>query len=1039
MKLPELGVRRPVLTFMIFLGIFLLGFVSLTRIPIDIMPEIEFPSISVVTMYNGASAEDIENQITKTIEQNVSTVTNVKEVTSISEENVSVVTLNFNWGTDIDNVASDVRQAIDFASPYLPEDSEDPMIIKFDMSMMPVIFFAITADESYSDLQNILERNFTDPLRRIPGVALTQIIGAPQREIQINVDKKRLEAYNISISNITNIIASENVTMPAGKLKMGKTHFNIRVPGEFKTLYEIRKLIVGNANGTPIYLENIAEVKDSFKDIDRIVRINKKRGVIVLLQKQSDANTVTVAERVRAAIPRIEKNLPDDIEVNIVMDSSEFIEQSVTNLGTTIFYALFFVIIVVFIFLREIRGSIIIAITIPFALIIAFIYLFVGDHTINIMSLSALAIAIGMVVDNAIVIYENIYRHRSEFKEPKKESAIFGSSEVGLAIMASTITTISIFLPIMFVGGITGILFKELAIVVIIVLAASLFSSLTLTPMLASKFIKLPEEIKRKEGFIKNFKETSEKWFRKLDDFYTSSLNWSLNHRKFVLITGIIVFGLSLFMIKYVGTEFIPASDEGQLYGTIELPAGTRIEETDKIMKKVEDIIEKEVPEKRIMFARTGVSESGFGAAMGRRSDVNIITVGGRLVEKSERERSDKEIAQDVKKLVSKIPGIKSIDFSNQSSFDEAFSGGKPVVIEIYGYDLNKTDKVANNIKKLAESIPGLTDVTISREERKPELWVEIDRQKASSVGLNISQIANTIRTKFYGKIATKYREQKDEYDVFVNLEESDRSTIDDLKNIFLINPAGRKIPITSIARITERKGPVILERKDQERVIYVRGGLYKRPLGDVIGDLKRGLEKIDIPEDIYIEIGGSAEEQQEAFGVLLFALFMGIILIYMVLAAQFESLLDPFIIMFSVPFAIIGVIWALFITGKTLSIISFVGMIMLIGIVVNNAIVLVDYINIIRARGKDLKDAILYTGPRRLRPVLMTAFTTILGLSPLALRTGEGSEIWSPLAISLIGGLLVSTMVTLIFVPTLYSVFQEKSKRFRKQPLNGR
>lgn len=1029
MKLPEFGVRRPVFTTMIFLGLVVLGVASLVQLPIDLLPKIELPTMTVVTIYPGASPEDIETKVTKVIEEQVSTTPSIKEVTSISEENISAVTIRFEWGTDMDEAAADVRQRLDIAERMLPEDVEKPMLIKMDPSMMPIIAFGVTAKESYPKLRHLIEKKFCDPLKRVPGVAMTLVIGGPEREIQIDVDRGRLEAYHLSISQITGILAAENLTLPAGNIKLGKLDYTIRVPGEFGGVEEIRDIVVGNFGGVPVYLKDVADVKDSFKRIDRKVRVNGEPGLIVMVQKQSGANTVEVARRVREALPELQRRLPPDVKIATIFDSSEFIVRSINNLLSTIGWALLFVMLVVFFFLREIRGSIIIATTIPVALICAFIFLFAGGYTINVMSLAAIAIALGMVVDNAIVIYENIYRHRTEGESPR-EASIFGASEVGTAVMASTLTTVAIFFPIIFVKGITGILFKELGIAVMIVMAASLFTALTLTPMLSSQFMRLPSA-EGHRGIVRRFHDFSERWFRGLEVRYRKVLRWALDHRKATVAVGLGVFLLSLAMLKFVGTEFMPAADQGEVMGTVKLPVGTRVEETDKVMAKIEKILQEDVPEREMMFARCGVSETGMESMMGQRSDTYIIRFGASLVPKNRRHRSDREIALALSERIRKIPGVVSVDFSGQDEMQAMMTGGlKPVTVEIYGYDIARTDSFAAEVKELMEGIPGLTDVTVSREKGRPEIWVEVDRRKAAALGLNMATIASTLRTKFYGQTATKYREAGEEYDIFVRLRDSDRITLDDIGDAFVTSPLGRQVRIRNIARIEERRGPVVIERKDQARVVYVGANYYGRSLGEVVADLKDGLVKMGIPDGIDVKIGGSAKEQAESFKWLGIALVAGILLVYMVMAAQFESFVDPFVILFSIPFAVTGVIWALLITGKTLNIISFVGMIMLVGIVVNNAIVLVDYINIMRARGFGLREAILVTGPRRLRPVLMTAFTTIFALLPLALRTGEGSELWSPLAVSVMGGLLVSTLVTLVFVPVMYSIFEARVKR---------
>lgn len=1027
MKLSEFGVNRPVFTAMIFFGVLLIGIIAFIQLPVDIMPDLEFPSLSIITMYQGAATEEVESRVTQIIEGNVSTIPGLKEVNSVSQENLSAITLGFEWGMNLDEAANDVRQQLDMATQFLPEDAEKPMIVKFDFSMMPIAFFGINAEESYANLYDIVDERFCNAIRRIPGVAMTVMIGGLQREIKVNVDRHRLEAYHLSINQIAGILASENISQSAGNLKVGRTDYVIRVPGEFESLDEINKVIIGMQNGSPIYLKDIAVVEDSFKDIDSRVRMDRRSGLMVMVQKQSDANTVEVVDRIKKALPDIERTLPPDVKVILVMDTSEFIERSINNLTETLLWALLFVSLVVFLFLREVRGSFIVVTSIPFSLIIAFIFLYIGGFTINMMSLSAIAIAVGMVVDMAIVIYENIYRHRTEEEESRKEAAIFGADEVGLAVTASTFTTVSIFLPIIFVKGITGIMFRELSFVVIVVLLASLFTALNFTPMLASRFMKIPSEYKNRSRWFSNFQRVSGQWFKAVESRYRVFLNWALNHRFLTLCGGLVIFILSLLLLFIIPTDFMPKIDDGSVIGNIELSAGTRIEETDKIMQQIETIIEENVPERELMFAHAGESESGMGAVMGQRSDINIMMVGVQLVPKNERDRSKFDVADLLRNKIAEIPGVEKIDFTEQDMFAMLSGGEKPVSVNIYGYDIEATDAFALKVKNMLDRIEGLMDVIISRGKGRPELWIEVDREKASSMGLNMTQISSTLRTNLYGKVATLYREGGDEYNTFVQLRESDRQTIDDLKNIFITSPLGKQIPIMNIAKVVEKGGPIIIERKNQERIVRVGGGLYNRALGDVVADIRKELAAMSIPPGITVEIGGTAEDQEEAFRWLLYALLLGIVLVYMIMAAQFESFIDPFVIIFTVPFAIVGVLWALLITGKTLSLISFVGMIMLIGIVVNNAIILVDYINILRRRGLGVREAILITGPRRLRPISMTVLTLIFGLTPMALKTGEGSEIWSPLGISVIGGLIVSTLISLIFVPTLYSVFEER------------
>jgi HAE1 family hydrophobic/amphiphilic exporter-1 len=1028
MRLPEFSVGKPVMTLMIFFAVLLLGVVSLVQTPIDILPEIDVPTIGIITMYEGASPEDIEKLVTKVIESRVATISHVKNVTSRSEENLSSIILQFDWGTNLDEAANDVRQAVDFAKQLLPEDSEDPMLFKFDLSMMPIIYMGLSAEESYDQLNELAEKRLCDPIERLPGVAIAEPIGGKIREIKVIIDRKRLSSYHISESDISRVLALENVSSPAGKIKMGRNDYILRIPGEYSSPEEIRNTVVGAFDGTPVYMKDVARIVDGFKEKENRVRLDGKPSVLVIVQKQSDQNTVEVANNVRNLLTELEPKFPEDVEIKIIMDTSDFIKDSIYNLGTTVIWAIFFVVAIVFLFLREWRGSLIVGMTIPFSLILSIIFIYLADYTINTMSLSAIAIAIGMVVDNAIVIFENIHFHRREIGEAASESAIFGSSEVGLAVVASTATTVSIFLPVIFVPGITGIIFKELAITIIIVLLGSLFCALTLTPMLSSQLF---ASISSEKGVLGSFREKGDRFFERLIDRYHRILAWALQHRKTVILAGVGIFVISILLMSTVGTEFFPQADQGEVRGTVELEVGTRVEVTDTVMARIEKILQNQVPELDIMFASCGPSESGWSAMMGETEDTHIISVGGMLVSKDERRRSDAEIGRLLSREVSKIPGVVNVDFTPQDQFSVMMSGGeKPISIEIYGQNLDKSFAFAQLLKSNLEDVEGLIDASISRKPGKPELWIKIDREKASLLGLSTNHISSTVRTHFAGQTSSLYREGGEEYDINVRLKEEQRRDIKDVFNTPIVSPVtGKQIPLKNVATIEYHRGPLVFERKNQERIIYLRAGIFGRPLGNVVNDIRNKMDNITIPDDIAVRIGGTAEDQASSFKYLFMALLLGIVLVYMVMASQFESFIDPFVIMFSVPFAITGVVMALLITGNTLNMVSYVGMIMLVGIVVNNAIVLVDFTNILRARGLGIREAILSAGRRRLRPVLMTTVTTALALTPLAIRGGEGSETWRPLAIAVIGGLLVSSAITLIFVPTLYSIIEEKLK----------
>jgi HAE1 family hydrophobic/amphiphilic exporter-1 len=1041
MKLPELGVNRPVTTLMIFTAILILGLVSISRLAVDMLPEMEPPAISVITLYPGASAEDVETKVTKYIEDEVSIVSNLDKIRSVSKQDISIVTAEFEWGTDLNEASNDIRDKLELAKRKLPDDIEEPLIFKFNTSVMPILFFGISAGESYFRLYHIVDKQIADPLKRIPGVGAVKILGGLERQIQVRLDSNRLRAYNLSPQQISARLSAENVTLPAGSVKTGSMEYSIRVLGEFQSPEEIGEIVVGQHQGSLIYLKDVAQVEDSFKEKMVFARADRKEGLRLMIQKQSGANTVEVIRRVKQALEKIKRRLPPDISIVTQLDSSEFIERSIRNLSQTIYWGGFFVILVVFFFLRRVRSSLIIALSLPFSLIIAFIFMFAFGFTINMMSLTSLAIAIGMVVDNSIVVLENITRHLEAGERPG-EAALFGTNEVGLAISASTLTTIAIFLPLVFVRGITGVMFKQLGLITSMTLLASLFTALNFTPMLCSKLLK-PEMFLKREpsGNKRGFYQWSENLFAGLDKLYAGLLGGALSRRKTTLSICGGIFVLSLLLLPRIGTEFIPEEDTGDLVITIQLTPGTKMEETERVAREIEEIFLENVPEMEALYAQGGQSEEGIASTLGMKEGPNVLRIGAKLVKQKLRRRSTKEIAQVLRKRIEQIPGIVKMDVDAGNPIAGLlFGGAKPITVEIIGHSLKSTDALAAQIKKIVQETPGAVDVKISRDISKPEYRVLVDRRKASSLGVTMQAVADTLRAEFYGKKSTPYREAGEEYDVFLRLRPDERSSLADIANVSIPALDGRQIRLANIAQIVQDYGPLEIERQDQERIVKVEAGIYGRALGDVAADIKHRMAGLHIPPGITVDFGGDVEEQREAFQDLALLLALGSLLVYMVMASQFESLIDPFIIMFSIPFAFTGVALFLYLTGTTLSIMSFIGLIILVGIVVNNAIVLIDYINILRARGQDMLSAVKNAGASRLRPVLMTTITTIFGMLPLAISTGEGAEIWRPLGISVIGGLTVSTLVTLVIVPVLYSIFEQHVKtRQGLKPLHRR
>jgi HAE1 family hydrophobic/amphiphilic exporter-1 len=1057
MRLPEFGVKKPVTNLMIFSAIIIIAAYGLMRLGMDFFPEIEPPVISVISAYPGASAEDVEIKVTEPLENQLSTTPGIEKITSRSLEGASIISLKFIWGTNLDEASNDIRDRIELSKrflPDIPDEMELPFIFKFNTANIPILMVGFTADRTYPELYDLIDERVGDALRQLPGVGTVQAWGGLQRQINVWIDRDRLEGYGFSILDIKSALRLENITQPLGSIKMGLTDYLVRLPGEFATPEEINLVILGKRDGKFVYLRDVARVEDSFKEVTMDVRIDKHPGLMMMVQKQSGTNTVEVATRVKAKLAEIEKTLPADVKMHQIFDTSQDIITSIKDLKSTLWIAIVLVILVVWFFLRQFLPSLIIALTIPFSLLISFIYLFIAGRTINVISLSSLAIASGMVVDNAIVVVDNVFRHL-EKGERSKEAAIFGTSEMFLAISASTLTTVVVFMPMLFITGVVGIIFSELAIIVTVTLLASLFTAATFSPMLCSKWMKPAGEAQTPAAglgvWIKKFYDTSERWFRSWEEFYAKALAWCLGHKKTVIYGFLAAFVLSLFLSRFVGNEFIPEEDTGDIRVTINLPLGTRLEETDKIASRVEDILVKNLPEAKYFYVRSGET-AGVGRAMGGASGMNVIAAGTKLVPKDQRKRSVAEAAEVVRKEIQKIPGVIKLDVSTGNPMGRMITGagGKAIQLEIIGHSFEKTDELARKIKGMMEKVPGAVDVTISREVDRPELRIDVDREKAAVLGINMYTIADSARTFIEGEAATKYREKGETYDIYVRLEDQFRSSPEDIENLTLISSlnagtvaqgvyqdidafkgtSGKSVKMGNIAKITETVGPVEVERVNRERVVRVECNVYKRSAGKIVEDIKKELSKMVIPADIRLNFGGEAEEQAKAFKDLFALLILGMILVYMVMAAQFESLVDPFIIMFAVPFTFTGVILGFLFTGTTLSVMTFLGIVMLIGIVVNNAIVLISYINILRARGYSMLEAVTQGGKDRLRPVLMTTITTIAGLMPLALARGEGSESWQPLGITMLSGLSVSTLITMLFVPTLYAVVEAKVKK---------
>ena len=1040
MNFPEFGVKKPVTNLMIFSCIIILAFYGLSKLGLDMMPEITPPSITVVSSYPGASPDDVEVKVTEPLENQLATTPGLEKITSRSSEGSSIVSLKFKWGTNLDEASNDIRDRIELAKrflPDIPDEMDNPFIYKFNTADIPILYMGITAEESYPELYDIIDKRVGDSLRQLTGVGTVQLIGGMERQINVWIDRERLEGYGLSIIDIQNTLKQENITQPLGSIKSGLTDYMLRLQGEFAEPEEMNLVILGQRNNKFIYLKDVATVEDSFREITTIMRMDKHPAMMMMVQKQAGINTVEVTQNVKNRLAQIQKVLPSDIKMYTIFDTSKDIINALDSLKTSLWIGILLVILVVWFFLRQFYGSLIIALTIPFSLLIAFIYLFMGGKTINIMSLSSLAIACGMVVDNAIVVVDNIYRHMERGRRPK-EAAIFATQEMFLSISASTLTTVVVFLPLLFVSGVVGIMFGELATIVTVTLLASLFTAATFTPMLCAKWLRVrntgAEASKGRIGsLLSKFYDISENWFKSWENWYEKALAWSLRHKKIIIFGFSAVFILSLFSIRFIGNEFMPDEDSGDVRITVELSVGTRVEETDKVARKVEEIFDRTAPEKKIMYVRSGESTRGLGRIMGGASGTHVVSAGAKLVPKEQRKRSVAEVGQALRKEIRKIPGVLKADVSTGNPIGRMITGagGKAIQVEIIGHSFEDTNAFAEKVKAMMETVPGVVDTSVSRDISLPELKIEVDREKATSLGLTMNTIATSIKTFIEGATATKYREKGKTYDIYIRLEESSRTKIEDIESLSIVSPlTGKQIKLINVAKVYEIKGPIRIERMNRERVVRVESNVYKRSPGKVIEDIKAGLKKLTLPSDTMINFGGDAEEQGKAFMDLTLLLVLGIILVYMVIAAQFESLMDPLIIMFSVPFTFTGVFLGFLITRTTLSVITFLGMVMLMGIVVNNAIVLISYISILRQRGYSMIEAVTLGGKDRLRPVLMTTITTLAGLLPMALSRGEGAETWQPLGVTMISGLTLSTLITMIFVPTLYAIVEGRIKK---------
>ncbi len=1020
MSLYSSAVKRPIMTTLCFVAVAIIGLFSLTTLPIDLYPDVETNTIMVMTTYQGASAQDIEQNVTRPLENSLNAVNDLKHITSKSRENISVITLEFEYGKDIDVLTNDVRDKLDMVKSSLPDNAENPIIFKFSSDMIPIVMLSVQASESMPGLYKILDDAVANPLARISGVGSVSISGAPKREIHVYVDPNRLEAYGLSIETISAIVAAENRNIPGGSFDIGSDTYALRVQGEFASSDELKNIVVGSRDGRNIYLRDVARVDDSLEERAQQTYNDGIKGAMIVIQKQSGANSVEISNRVLKMLPQLQKRLPSDVKLGVIVDTSDNIRNTINSLVETVLYALLFVVIVVFTFLGRWRATLIIVITIPISLIASFIYLAMTGNSLNIVSLSALSISIGMVVDDAIVVLENVTTHIERGSAPK-QAAVHGTNEVAISVIASTLTLIAVFFPLTLVTGMTGVLFRQLGWMVTIMMIISTTCALSLTPMLCSLLLR--KTTSHGKMYTLLFTPIN-KALDAVDNGYAWLLKMVVGHKLITLLVCMAIFVGSLGLLKYVGTEFFPTADDGRLGVNLELPIGTRVEIAQEATQRLADQWREQYPEIKILNYTTGQASSDNTYASLRDNGSHIVSMNIRLTDPGERERKITEIASSMREDLKAYPEFKKAQVNVGGNRGGAMGGQSTIDYEIYGYNFEETDSVAQQLVRILQGIKGTADIMVSRSDYQPEYQVDFDREKLAIYGLNLQTAATYLRNRINGSISSQFREDGEEYDIKVMYAPEHRTSISDIENILIYNAAGQGVRVKDVGTVVERFTPPTIERKDRERIITVSTVVSGVPMSQVVAESQREIDNMHIPVGINVELSGSYEDQQDSFRDLLTLAVLIIILVYIVMAAQFESYTYPPIIMTSLLFAFSGVFIILYLSGHTLNVMSMIGAIMLIGIVVKNGIVLIDYITLNRERGLSIRQSVILGGKSRLRPVVMTTLTTILGMVPMAVGTGQGAEMWRPMGTAVIGGLTLSTLLTLLFVPALYCIF---------------
>lgn len=1034
MKIVNFAVKRPVTITILVTVLILLGVFTFSKMGLNLLPDMKLPVAAVMTTYSGAGPEEVE-QVSKTLEGTLASVSNIKTIQSISSAGSSIIILQYNWGTDMDIATTDIREKIGIVEKYLPSGVDKPMVIKMDPNMMPILQLGISGGDNMSlaQLQSLAEDVIEPRLSRLPDIASVVITGGLEREVKVDVDPIKLQNYGLSLSQINQVLQAENFNMSAGSVAEGERKYYVRALQQFESIDEIKKVAIVSATGNTLYLGDIAVISDGYKDDQQITRVDRGAAVGIHCLKQSDANTVKACESIKEELTKIQKELGVKLDVKITVDQSEFINKSLDSTKKMILEGALLAILILFLFLRNMRSTLIVFTAIPLSIVATFVLMYFNGSTLNLITMGGLALGLGRMVDDSIVVFENIYRHRSLGLAPL-DAALTGASEVGSAVIASTLTIIAVFLPIIFTEGIASIIFKPLGVTIGFAVFCSLLVSLTVVPLMSSRL--LTDQAMQKKmtgaGRVTRLTEGFGTWLDNLGESYKKMIAWALNHRPKVIITVTVLMLLACAGIPLVGAEFMSSMDSGEIAIALEMDKGTTIDHTERVVNQMENILH-DIPEVKTIFTSIGGSGNMF-IDQSVQSDKAAITV--KLVPKGERKKDVDTVSEKIRQAMVNIPGAK-ITVSIPDTYSMGTSSSD-ISVQVRGDDLEVLQDISSQISAIVRNVPGTREVTASLSDGSPEMQVKIDRQRAAVYGLTPMQVAAEIKNAMQGTVATRYKVDGDEVDVRVRYTPQGHDDYTYLENLKILTASGVQVELSQIASFELAEGPISITRVDQVRQAEISGSLLNRDLKAVMSDIQTRVSKINLPSGYTIEYGGADKDMIDSFKSLAMALLIAIILVYAVMAIQYESFFTPFVIMFSIPTALIGVVAGLLLTGRTFSVPAFIGLIMLVGVAVANAIVLVDYIKRLIDGGMERNTAIIEAGRVRLRPILMTAFATILAMLPMATGLGEGAETQAPMATVVIGGLFASTFITLLLVPVVYSLFddwgQKISNRWRKR-----